>query len=182
MGSIEKRGRRYRAKYRDPLGRQGSKTFTLKADAERFVREMVVGVERGAWLDPRDADLALASWVAEFLALARRLPPTTVQTCRRDLEKYVCPASAPTGSAASRPMRSRTGSTTRSQPASPRARFAVTTARCGVFSRWRSRSRRSRPICAIGCSLRASRNGTWPSCPGMRRSPWPKPTRIVTGR
>jgi site-specific recombinase XerD len=52
---------------------------------------MDVQVERGAWLDPRDADLALASWVDEFLALARRLSPTTVQTYRRDLNKYVLP-------------------------------------------------------------------------------------------
>jgi Phage integrase, N-terminal SAM-like domain len=50
---------------------------------------MDVTVERGSRLDPRDADLALASWVEEFLALARRLSPTTVQTYRRDLNKYV---------------------------------------------------------------------------------------------
>ena len=91
MGSIEKRGRRYRAKYRDPLGRQRSKSFTLKADAERFVREMDVAIDRGAWLDPRDADIPVAVWAAEFLALSRRLSPTTVQTYRRDLEKYVVP-------------------------------------------------------------------------------------------
>ena len=91
MGSIEKRGRRYRAKYRDPLGRQRSKTFTLKGDAERFVKQMDVSVERGAWLDPRSADIPLAVWCDEFLALARRLSPTTVQTYRRDLEKYVLP-------------------------------------------------------------------------------------------
>lgn len=30
-------------------------------------------------------------WVEEFLALARRLSPTTVQTYRRDLGKYVLP-------------------------------------------------------------------------------------------
>jgi integrase len=91
VGSIEKRGRRYRAKYRDPLGRQRSKTFTLKADAERFVREMEVDIERGAWLDPRSAEIPLAKWASDFLALARRLSPTTVQTYRRDLDKYVLP-------------------------------------------------------------------------------------------
>jgi hypothetical protein len=91
VGSIEKRGRRYRARYRDPLGRQRSKTFTLKADAERFVREMEVGIERGAWLDPRSAEMPLAKWASDFLALARRLSPTTLQTYRRDLDKYVLP-------------------------------------------------------------------------------------------
>ena len=40
MGFIEKRDGRYRARYRDPLGRQRCETFTRKADAERYLREM----------------------------------------------------------------------------------------------------------------------------------------------
>jgi hypothetical protein len=39
MGHIEKRDGRFRARYRDPLGRHRCKTFTRKADAERFLRE-----------------------------------------------------------------------------------------------------------------------------------------------
>lgn len=39
MGFIEKRDGRYRARYRDPLGRQRCETFTRKADAERYLRE-----------------------------------------------------------------------------------------------------------------------------------------------
>ena len=35
MGFIEKRDGRYRARYRDPLGRQRCETFTRKGDAER---------------------------------------------------------------------------------------------------------------------------------------------------
>ena len=44
MGSIEKRGGRYRARYFDPLGRRRSQSFTRKADAERFLREQTVEV------------------------------------------------------------------------------------------------------------------------------------------
>ena len=42
MGFIEKRPRErgYRARYRDPLGEQRSKTFVRKADAQRFLLEM----------------------------------------------------------------------------------------------------------------------------------------------
>ena len=47
MGFIQKRNGRYRARYRDPLGRQRSETFRLKADAERFLREQQVDIERG---------------------------------------------------------------------------------------------------------------------------------------
>ena len=53
MPQIDKRGQRYRARYYDPLGRRHSKTFVRKADAERFLRELRVEMDRGHWLDPR---------------------------------------------------------------------------------------------------------------------------------
>ncbi len=52
---------------------------------------MTVDLERGRWIDPRGADLALGDWAEQFLALARRLSPTTLQTYRRDLNRYVLP-------------------------------------------------------------------------------------------
>lgn len=91
MGFIEKRNGRYRARYRDPLGRQRYETFSRKADAERYLREVQVDIERGRWIDPAGADLALASWAAEFLSLARRLSPSTQETYARDLNRYVLP-------------------------------------------------------------------------------------------
>ena len=87
MGHIEKRYGNYRARYRDPLGRQHSKTFTRKTDAQRFLREMQVDVDRGRWLDPAGADMALEVWAEEFLRLARRLSPSTQETYRRDLRR-----------------------------------------------------------------------------------------------
>ena len=92
MGYIERRNGKYRARYRDPLGRAHSKTFTRKADAERFVREMETEKERGNWIDPREADQPLAQWAEEFLLLCRRLAPKSQETYRRDLDRYVLPA------------------------------------------------------------------------------------------
>jgi hypothetical protein len=89
MGYAEKRRLRYRARYLDPLGRLTSDSFTRRADAEWFVREREVDLERGAWLDPRQAGMAPAKWTSEFLALACRLSRTTIQTYRRDLHRYV---------------------------------------------------------------------------------------------
>ena len=91
MGFIEKRSGGYRARYRDPLGRLTSKTFTRKADAERWTKEMEVAIERGDWLDPRNAQVPLATWAEEFLSLARRLSPSTQETYERDLRKYILP-------------------------------------------------------------------------------------------
>ena len=92
MASIEKQASgRYKVRYRDPLGRSRSRSFLRKADADRFAREVEVDKDRGAWIDPRGADMPLAEWVETFLALGRSLAPTTQETYRRDLERYVLP-------------------------------------------------------------------------------------------
>ncbi len=93
MGFIERRPgeKGYRARYLDPLGRKHSRTFVRKADAQRFLVEMEADKARGSWIDPRGADTPLSAWAEEFLKLARRLSPTTVQTYRRDLDRYVLP-------------------------------------------------------------------------------------------
>ena len=91
MGSIQKRSGNYRVRYRDPLGRQRSRTFARKADADRFIREQRVDADRGAWIDPEGAEQSLQAWSAQFLSLARALAPTTQDTYRRDLERYILP-------------------------------------------------------------------------------------------
>ena len=91
MAEIEKRDGTYRARYYDPLGLRHSKSFTRKADAERYLREMQVSIERGNWLNPQDAETTVKEWSEEFLSLARRLSPTTQQTYRRDVERYILP-------------------------------------------------------------------------------------------
>jgi integrase len=91
MASIDKRAGRYRVRYRDPAGASRSRTFTRKADAERFAREVEVDMDRGQWIDPRGADIALEQWVETFLTFAQSLSPTTVQTYRRDLDRYILP-------------------------------------------------------------------------------------------
>lgn len=51
VGHVEKHHGKYLARYRDVSGRTRSKSFTLKADAERWVREEEVALERGSWID-----------------------------------------------------------------------------------------------------------------------------------
>ena len=68
-----------------------SRTFARKSDAERFLRQIDADSLRGQWVDPRDADIPAAAWAEQFLLLCRRLSPTTQETYRRDLEKYVLP-------------------------------------------------------------------------------------------
>src|SRR4051812_49582755 len=89
MGYIEKRNGKHRARYRDPLGRAHSKTFTRKADADRFAREMETEKDRGNWIDPRGADQPVAQWAEEFLLLCRRLAPKSQETYRRGPNRYL---------------------------------------------------------------------------------------------
>jgi integrase len=91
MAHIEKQRGKYRARFTDPLGRVHSKSFARKMDAERFLREVQVDKDRGLWVDPRDAQMPLAQWAQTFLSLCRRLSPTTQETYRRDIERYILP-------------------------------------------------------------------------------------------
>ena len=91
MGYVQKQRGKYRARYRDPMGRTTSRTFVRKADADRFVREMEVELTRGSWVDPRGGDQPLSAWAAEFLDLSRRLAPKTQETYRRDIERFILP-------------------------------------------------------------------------------------------
>ena len=91
MASIERRSGRYRVKYRDPIGRQRSRTFTRKADADRFAVETEADLARGQWLDPAGAQLPVAEWAETFLSLCRRLEYTSRATYERDLRRYVLP-------------------------------------------------------------------------------------------
>ncbi len=53
-GHVEKRGPgRWRARYRGPDGRERSRTFDRRVDAERWLRAEVGSLDRGAWVDPR---------------------------------------------------------------------------------------------------------------------------------
>ncbi len=91
MAYIQKQRGKYRARFNDPLGNTHSKTFRLKSDAERFLRELDAELVRGQWVNPRDGDMLLAQWAEEFLSLCRRLAPRTLETYRRDLNTYVLP-------------------------------------------------------------------------------------------
>jgi hypothetical protein len=69
MASIERRSGHYRVKYRDPTGRQRSRSFPRKADAQRFAVEMEADLARGQWLDPAGAQLSVTEWSETFLSL-----------------------------------------------------------------------------------------------------------------
>ena len=66
MSYVQKRNGRYRARYRDPLGRMTSATFDYKADAWRFLAEMETDKFRGPGSTPGTPRYRAAQWPREF--------------------------------------------------------------------------------------------------------------------
>lgn len=64
----EKGERRYEVRLRDPTGREYSKTFRTRKDAERYDATERADRARGRWLDPRTGAVTFAAWAGEWLA------------------------------------------------------------------------------------------------------------------
>lgn len=64
MGSIQRidRPKPWRARYRGPNGRQHSKSFKRKIDAERWLRSEEGRADRGEWVDPTAGAERYAQW------------------------------------------------------------------------------------------------------------------------
>ncbi len=78
MSYIQKRDGKYRARYKDPLGKTLSRTFARKADAQRFLLDFEADRVGGRWVDPRDADMpgrGVGRGVAFAVPPARRAHP-----------------------------------------------------------------------------------------------------------
>jgi hypothetical protein len=59
MAHIDRRNRggtiRYVARYIDPAGRERSKSFTRRADAQKYLTEIEAAKLKGIWVDPSTA-------------------------------------------------------------------------------------------------------------------------------
>ena len=63
MGFIEKRAGRFRARHRGPDGKERSRTFDRKVDAERWLTTQSADVLRGQWTDPTLGRMTFGAWV-----------------------------------------------------------------------------------------------------------------------
>jgi integrase len=92
-GKKQGRGRpRWRARYRDPSGRERSRSFARKVDAERFL----VGIEdaklRGAYVDPAAGRIGIGEWAERWYLTTAHLKPSTRHDYRMLLDHQVLPA------------------------------------------------------------------------------------------
>jgi len=92
VGAIDRRPNgRWRARYRDGLGRQHSQTFDRKLDARRWLATVDVARSRGEWIDPSLARMPVGAWARGWLATQVQLKPSTSVRYRLALERHILP-------------------------------------------------------------------------------------------
>jgi integrase len=98
MAFIEDRGERpglrWRVRYRDPEGRERSKSFARKTDAHRFKAEQEAKLHKGEWLDPDAGRITFGEWAARWLAGLHSIKPKTLAGYESLLRVRVLPTFA----------------------------------------------------------------------------------------
>jgi len=95
MAHIEKRTRKgrvtYRARYRDPTGREKARVFNRRVDAQRFLTEVENSKLRGTWTDPALGRVLFHEWLAEWWSTTTNLRPSTRARDEMLLRRYALP-------------------------------------------------------------------------------------------
>ena len=66
MGYVARRGNSWQAAYRDPGGRERTRTFRRKVDAEDFLARMRVDITSGQWIDPRFRQVTFKEYAEQW--------------------------------------------------------------------------------------------------------------------
>lgn len=78
MGSLDRtQAGRWRARYRDPFGKQRAKTFDRKAEAQKFLAVVETEVIQGTWRNPDLDKVAYGDWLDEWWSTTVDLRPST---------------------------------------------------------------------------------------------------------
>lgn len=96
-GSISHRAGRpnpWLARYRGPDGRERSKAFQRKVDADRWLRGELAKADRGLWVDPSAGDVSFAEWSNGWLR-GLDLKPSTRANYISNLRSRVLPRFGP---------------------------------------------------------------------------------------
>jgi integrase len=80
----------YRVRWRDPAGRQRSRSFTRKAQAERFRSLAAADLVRGEYIDPDAGKVTFADYAKEWLA-AQTFDEATAQAVEHRLRLHALP-------------------------------------------------------------------------------------------
>ena len=82
-------------RYYGPDGRQRSKTFERKTDAERFLAAQQVSQAQGEWIDPNLGKLTVAEWSQKWFPTTAALKPKTRAGYESLLRTHILPQLGP---------------------------------------------------------------------------------------
>jgi hypothetical protein len=83
---------RYRARYRDPSGRQHERRFPRKVDAQRWLDETTSTSVTRTWTAPERGRVTVAEWAERWLAAQTGIKPSTQYRYATLLRAHVLPA------------------------------------------------------------------------------------------
>lgn len=82
---------RYEVRVRGVDGKERSRTFRTRRDAERCERGQLTAIEQGLWVDPRAGTVTLASWSREWQRTEVHLRPSTQRIHGVNLRNHILP-------------------------------------------------------------------------------------------
>jgi integrase len=92
MGNIQKRpAGQWRARYRDPNGREHARHFGRRIDAERWLASVENAKHRGEWIDPALSRITLDEWAERWMAAQVHLKPQTRERYRQIVKVQILP-------------------------------------------------------------------------------------------
>jgi integrase len=92
MAHIQKRRGRWQARVRGPDGRERTRTFRTKVEAESWLHAAETAKRKGEWIDTRAGKQRLTDWAARWLAGARpSLKPSTVSSYASLIQSRIDP-------------------------------------------------------------------------------------------
>jgi integrase len=92
VAHVEKRGDgKYRVRYRDPSGRERSRTYATRRLANLFRAEVAIDTDQGAWVDPDRGRVPVSEWSKRWLATVVHLKPRTRAGYESILTAHVLP-------------------------------------------------------------------------------------------
>lgn len=85
------RDTKWKARYTDPAGKDRSKTFPRKADAEKFLERIGTDMQKGEWIDPRADKSRFDDWVEVWWKTTVKLAPSTRRGYDKILRNHLRP-------------------------------------------------------------------------------------------
>lgn len=82
---------RYEVRLRGRDGKERSRTFRTKKEAERYERSQHTALEQGLWVDPRAGKVTLATWAKEWERTVVHLRPSTQRIYAANLRNHIVP-------------------------------------------------------------------------------------------